>query len=116
MPVLQRMMREYLPVLLATAEEFKTFLDGHPDVASGEKELPRAIGLHSYTLEGITEKRAIFLFDLWMVQRPLDYLRSLDGADRDEVEKLLNMAGGEAMMSFPDYPRLTRRNFKLALA
>ena len=115
-PVLQRMMREYLPVLQSTAEEFKTFLAGHPEVATGEKELPRAIGFHKFTLEGVTASRAIFLFDLWMWQRPLDYLRSLEGAPREDVEKLLNMAGGEAMMSFPDYPRLTRRNFRLALA
>ena len=116
MPVLQRMMREYLPVLMATAERFKAFLAERPDMAGGGQELPRAIGMHDFTLEGVTEKRAVFLFDLWMFQRPLDFLRSLEGADSEAAEKLLNMAGGEAMMSFPDYPRLARRNFKLALA
>ena len=115
-PVLQRVMREYLPVLLSTAENFKTFLAGHQEVATGEQELPRAIGFHEYTLEGVTASRAIFPFDLWMLQRPLDHLRGLEGAEREAVEKLLNMTGGEAMMTFPDYPRLTRRNFKLALA
>ena len=85
-------------------------------MARGEEPLPRAIGMHEFELEGVTEKRAIVLFDLWMLQRPLDYLNSLQGEDRSAARELLTEAGGEALLDFPPFPRLVRRNYRLALA
>lgn len=116
LPVLQRMMREYLPVLVNTTRAFSQYVQDNPEVARGEKPLPRAIGMHEFELEVVTEQRAIFLFDLWMLQRPLDYLNSLQGEDRKATHALLAEMGGEALLDFPAYPRLTRRNFWLALA
>lgn len=115
MPILKRMMREYLPILDKTALAFAQFVENKPAIVRGEESLPRAIGMHDYELEGVIEQRAIFLFDLWMLQRPLDYFRKLSGAELDAVRDLLNETGGEALLNFPSYPRLTRRNFRLSL-
>jgi hypothetical protein len=59
MPVLTRMMREYLPVLISTAASLSTHVKEHPEAATGKEPLPRALGSHEFTLEGVTEKRAI---------------------------------------------------------
>lgn len=116
MPVLERMMREMLPVLVSTARHFAQWVAEHPEARTGQEEIPRAIGAHDFTLEGVAEKRAIFPFDLWMLQRPLDCLAAMGTEDRRRAAELLAEAGGEALMEFPAFPRLTRRNFKLALA
>ena len=116
LPVLQRMMREMLPVLVSTAHHFARWVEEHPGAKHGTEEIPRAIGMHVYALEDAKENRAIFPFDLWMLQRPLDYLASLDGDEKARARELLVAVGGEALLDFPAFPRLTRRNFKLALA
>ena len=115
-PVLQRMMREMLPVLVSTAHHFQNWVAGHPGAKSGAEEIPRAIGMHDFVLEDVKETRAIFPFDLWMLQRPLDCVAGLGADRRQRAADLLANVGGEILMNFPAFPRLTRRNFKLALA
>lgn len=116
MPVLQRMIREMLPVLVSTARHFEKWVAAHPGAGAGAEEIPRAIGTHDFILEGVREGRAIFPFDLWMLQRPLDCIAGLDKEERLRAANLLAAVGGETLMEFPAFPRLTRRSFKLALA
>ena len=113
-PVLRRIMREYLPVLIATAEAFNAHVAALPE-ADRAKPLARGIGMHDFTLEGVTGKRVIFPFDLWMLQRALDFLRGLDGEAREKAVLMLKEAGGERLAGFPAFPRLARRNFQLVL-
>lgn len=115
-PILQRMMREMLPVLVSTALHLQNWVAGHPGAKAGAEEIPRAIGMHDFILEDVKEKRAIFPFDLWMLQRPLDCIAGLEADQRLRAADLLADVGGETLMNFPAFPRLTRRNFKLALA
>lgn len=115
-PVLQRMMREMLPVLVSTAHHFESWVAGHPDAGTASGEIPRTIGMHDFLIEGVKEKRAIFPFDLWMLQRPLDFIARLEPDQRLSAAALLAELGGESLMEFPAFPRLTRRNFRLALA
>lgn len=110
--ILSRMMSEYLPVLEKTAAAFTEWAK---DKQPGE-EIPRALGMHEFTLGGVTAQRAIFTFDLWMLQRPLDHYRSLTGRAREQADALLERAGGEGFANFPDYPRIARRNFRTVLA
>lgn len=116
MPVLQRMMREMIPVLVSTAHHFTKWVAEHPGTKDGTEEVARAIGTHVFALGDAKENRAIFPFDLWMLQRPLDYMASLEAGEKLRAAELLAEAGGETLMEFPPFPRLTRRNFKLALA
>jgi len=114
MPVLMRMMREVLPVFVATAQFFTQWVAANA-TQSGE-EIPRHIGTHEFTLEGVTETRAVAPYCLWMVQRVLDHMASLDGAAKDDASALLVEAGGAAFLSFPTFPRLARKNYRLVLA
>lgn len=115
-PVLARMMREMMPVLVDTAHALVHWRDNNEGVAGEGAEVPRALGLHDYTLGKVKDQRAIFPFDLWMLQRPLDYIASLPEDDKLRAADLLRQCEGETLMEFPEFPRLTRRNFKLALA
>lgn len=115
-PILQRMMREMLPVLVSTAHHLQNWAAGHPGAKTGAEEILRAIGMHDFILEGVKEQRAIFPFDLWMLQRPLDCIAGLEAEQRPRAADLLADVGGETLMEFPVFPRLTRRNFRLALA
>ncbi|MGB3809850.1 MAG: glutathione S-transferase [Parvibaculum sp.] len=115
-PVLARMMREMVPVLVSTAHHLQKWVDENPEDRRAGAEVPRAIGMHVFSLGDAKENRAIFPFDLWMLQRPLDYIANLEADDRLRAADLLRQAGGETLMEFPSFPRLTRRNFKIALA
>src|SRR5690606_25922671 len=97
------------------ADALKRHVEAHPELIAGKEPLPRALGMHEFELEGAREKRAIFTFDLWMLQRPLDFLAALRGSEREAVLSMLTEAGGEQLASFPPYPRLTRRQFKVVL-
>lgn len=115
-PVLARMMREMVPVLVSTAHLFTKWVAEHPGAKEGTEEVPRAIGMHEFTLEGVTENRAVFPYDLWMLQRPLDFIASLEADEKLRAADLLSAAGGETFLDFPAFPRVTRKNFKIALA
>lgn len=112
-PLLARMMREFLPVLKKTAAALKAHVEAHPQLIAGKEPLPRAIGQHEFTLEGATGTRAIFPFELWMLQRPLDFLATLRGEQVDAAHAMLKQAGGDEIATFPAFPRLTRRQFQL---
>jgi hypothetical protein len=113
-PVLMRMMREALPVFVSTAHRLREWVEEHGAVSG--KEVPRHIGTHEFTLEGVTESRAVMPYSLWMLQRVLDHLARLQGAAKDEATTLLLEAGGDALLAFPPFPRLTRQNYRLVLA
>lgn len=113
-PVLMRMMREALPVFMATANRLREWVNETGAVAGAE--LPKHIGTHEFVLEGVTGTRAVVPYSLWMVQRVLDHLASLEGAAKEDAAALLISVGGEGFLQFPSFPRVTRRNYRLVLA
>jgi len=112
LPLLRRFADEYLPVLEKTIAAFNVWA---ADQAPGT-ELPRALGMHEFTLGKATAERAIFTFDLWMLQRPLDFYAGLSGADKEAADALLAKAGLSGITALPSYPRITRKNYKTVLA
>lgn len=102
-PVLRRMFAEQLPVLADSAHQVRDWMAAHP----GEP-LPRAIGMHTFTLEGQEGKRIIRPYSLWMLQRARDYYLGLAAGDRTAVDRMLREAGGDAFIGFEDPPRLAR--------
>ncbi len=87
LPVLQRMANEQLPVLLDTDQKLTQWRNQHADA----KEVERFIGMHDFTVEGVTASRAVLPFSLWMFKRPVDFYQSLD--DKGDVDKMLVKAG-----------------------
>ena len=114
MPLLSRMMREALPVFLDTARRLDAWVKENGAVSG--TELPRHIGTHEFTLEGVTGTRAVAPYNLWMMQRVLDHLAALEDAAKEDAAALLVSVGGDALLNFPAFPRVTRRNYKLVLA
>ena len=116
LPVLARMMREQVPVLESTLAALEAWIDSHP-----AEEVPRAIGTHAFTLERgrpaqATGQRAIFPFDQWMFQRPLDSYAALPDESKAQVRAMLATVGAEHLLDRTLGHRLTRRNFRLAVA
>ncbi len=109
-PILERMFNEHFPVLLDTADKLADWLEANPD-----KPIPRVIGLHDFSVNGVVEKRAIFPFTLWMFQRPVDFYRSLEGADKEKTDAFLKAHGGYDGMQVNIRRRVKRENNILVL-
>jgi glutathione S-transferase len=110
MPVLRRMATEQGPVLAATRAAFEAWNADHPD-----EDIPRGIGTHRFRLGDVEGERAIFPFDLWMLQRAQDHLDALDGADREAALDLARTLGLEDLL-LAEGTRLTRREYRLGRA
>ncbi len=111
LPILRMFAREQLPILLSTAQHLKAWHETNSKMS----EVPRAIGMHEYTIGGVTENRGVIPYPLWMLQRVTDHLAALSGADKTAAETLLKSIGAEALIELEITPRLTRKNFKLTL-
>ncbi|WP_310567280.1 glutathione S-transferase C-terminal domain-containing protein [Hydrogenophaga sp.] len=79
-PVLRRMAREQLPVLVDSAHLVRQWMTDHPG-----QPLPRTLGQHRFTLEGCTGERIVRPYSLWMLQRVRDHLASLSKADHHRL-------------------------------
>ncbi|KUO57741.1 MAG: glutathione S-transferase [Sphingomonadales bacterium BRH_c3] len=110
-PVLRRMMEEQVPHLQGVARML-----GEWARQNEGNEPPRGLGMADFAIEGIGSQRMAFPFSLWMLQRGLDYLASLSGADRAACEALLRQVGGEALLNFDLPLRLTFENHRLGIA
>lgn len=108
LPVLARQMREQVPVLAETARRWRAWSADHPD-----EDIPRAIGMQPFRLEGSEGTRAVIPYSLWMLQRALDFYRSTEGAARAALDSLLDAIGGGLLREIEISPRLARRNFRL---
>ena len=73
------------------------------------------LGMHRFTIGGVSEERALLPFSLWMAQRPLDHTAQLTAGDKNAVDELLTQVGGEQAFRLPQFPRLARENNKLVL-
>ena len=116
LPVVARMMREMVPVVHDTMDALAGWAEQNPD----EKELPRGIGTHEFTLEAgleneSSDQRAIQPFLQWMWQRPLDAFNSLDAQGQSAVSALLDTAGGKEVLLKNPEVRVCRRNYKLEI-
>ena len=70
LPVLSRMAREQLPVLQDTDRLLDQWRADNPDT----QEVERMIGMHEFTVEGVSAERAVIPYSLWMFQRPASFL------------------------------------------
>jgi len=75
-PLLEMWFREHLPMLEQTVATFRRFVASTSGQAILEKELPRSLGMSSFTIGGYEGKRACVTFDIWKLQRLLDTISS----------------------------------------
>jgi len=112
LPILRRAMDEHLPVLLASLEHFKIWLD----TADAGAELPRAFGQAPFTQGGRTGQIITASFSLFRLQAALDEYAAMDTDAKARADALLEQIGGAALKTFALPSRLERRNYKLHLA
>jgi len=110
-PILRRMMDEQIPHLKSVAKML-----GEWSQQNEGNEPPRGLGMADFTIEGVTSQRMAFPFTLWMLQRALDCLSSLSGADRLACEDMLRELGDETILSFDLPVKLVFENHRLSIA
>jgi len=110
--LLQRMFREFWPILKSTTES----IAGWATEQSPGAEVPRSLGTHEFMLGGITETRVIQSFHQWKLQRVLDCYDSLGLAQRASVDGLLELLGAAEAIPMNLNHRLVRRRNRLVLA
>ncbi len=108
LPVLKRMMHEQLPVLSSTVAHLEKWLEDNP-----EADIPRGIGFHEFSVEGVTGTRVIMTYTQWMLQRALNFYRELDGSDKKAADDLLTAIDGTAMTDIHISKPVSFENFRL---
>lgn len=111
LPVLARMAKEQLPVLVDTDKMLTEWHSFHP-----KKSIPRFLGEHDFTVEGVTAKRVILPYALWMFKRPVDYYQSLNAKQKKEANSLLRQFGFIEVLEKGLQNRLIRPDNKLEFA
>ncbi len=111
MPMLKHLFAEQWPLLLDTSTKLAAWLEANPN----KQRISRAIGEHQLHINGATEKRLIFPYAQWMMQRPMDHYRSLKGEDKAAADELLTHCDGYQAMQF-NIPRRVSRNYNKLVA
>lgn len=109
-PIFERMFEEHWPVLSSTAIKLQQWAQENEGTA-----VPRRIGEHQFSINGIAETRAVLPYSIWKMQRPLDYYRSLSGDARQQADTFLQRVGGLEALQFQLPLRVTRINNVLSL-
>lgn len=112
LPLLEVMFAEGMPTLMATIDATAAWIEANPD----QEEIPRGVGEHEFEIGGARGKRMIRSYSQWMLQRPLDDYRSLEGENLERVDRLLEKVGGKECLQSPIRKRVTRRNNRLVSA
>ena len=110
-PVLERMAREQVPVLVDTEWKLGEWHREHPEA----EQVPRAIGEHSFEIEGTVGKRMVLPHSLWRWQRPRDYYHQLETASRGPASELAQRLGLRVALRARPKVRLTRRDNRFVI-
>ncbi len=109
-PILQRMFEEQGPVLADTMQRLAEW------AREEHERLPRAIGMHDFSIGGERGQRAVFPYSIWMWQRAYDHYHTLSGKARERADALLKAVGGYELINQPIPQRVKRENNRLMLA
>jgi len=109
-PIFKRMFAEHWPVLVATAARLESWAQEHEGPA-----VPRRIGEHQFSIDGVEETRSVLPGSIWKMQRPLDDYHFLSGEARQQADAFLQHVGGLQALQLRLPVRVTRVNNKLCL-
>ncbi len=110
-PIFKRMFAEHWPVLSDTALRLEQWAK-----ENDSSSVPRRIGKHQFTINDVTETRAVLPYSVWKMQRALDCYNSMSGTDKQQADAFLESVGGFEALQFKPPIRLTRINNELHLA
>lgn len=107
-PILTRMMTEQMPCLVATAQRVAEWREEHP-----EEPIPRAMGVLSFDLQGISAKRGVQPYSSWLHGRALESYRDLAGASLAAANRLLDQCAGDDFRNCDITAPLVYRDYRL---
>jgi len=110
LPLLATLCRDFLPDAVDVVAHNESWLAQHPG-----GNLPRVLGMHSFTTGGEQGERYIHSYSQWMFQRCLDHFQALAGEDRTRAEVLLGSVGGLEAMKTQIHRRVARKVGQLEL-
>lgn len=109
-PILSRMAREQMPVLLDTNRLLAKWRAENPSAL----EVKRFIGSHTFKIGDAEAQRLVLPYCLWMYQRSHDFYHGL--CEKDSVDDMLVRTGLQEGISAPLSNRVERVNNKLSFA
>jgi len=112
LPILRIALAEHLPVLINTNNQFKEWAA----TADPQSEVPRGVGMSPFSTGGSEGMIASRTFSLLRLQDALDTYQLMMPSDKRRADAFLSAVGGDALKTLRVEPRLTRRDYKLALA
>lgn len=110
-PVLERMAREQVPVLVDTEWKLLEWHRENPETST----VPRALGEHRFEIEGVVGHRRVLPHALWRWQRPRDWVRSLPAPARPAALEVAGRLGLRVALSARARIRLARRDNKFVM-
>ncbi|MEM7328626.1 MAG: glutathione S-transferase N-terminal domain-containing protein [Pseudomonadota bacterium] len=112
LPILKVALDEHVPVLAATIERFSEWAM----TAEPRAEVPRGLGMVPFATGGHGGMIAARTFSLLRLQDALDAYQLMMPSDKKRADAMLSSLKAESFKSLRIDPRLTRRNYRLALA
>ncbi|MEL7040465.1 MAG: glutathione S-transferase N-terminal domain-containing protein [Pseudomonadota bacterium] len=111
LPILKVALGEQIPVLGATIARFEDWAED----AEPQSELPRGLGMIPFSIGGHAGMIAARTFPLLRLQDALDAYQMMMPSDKKRADAFLAAIDAESFKSLRIEPRLTRRNYRLAL-
>lgn len=112
LPILKVALGEHIPVLTATIDLFNTWAE----TAEPRAEVPRGLGMVPFAMGGHAGMIAARTFSLLRLQDALDAYQLMLPSDKRRADAMFNAVEAESFKTLRIDPRVTRRNYKLALA
>lgn len=110
-PVFSRMMTEQMPVLIDSAQQLAQWKKENPD-----RPIPRSIGLHDFTLGGITTQRAMRPYSTWLHGRAKNFYDAHTTTNRQELDAFLVKINGHLFRDTAIAAPVTYANYRTAWA
>jgi glutathione S-transferase len=107
-PILRAIFGDQFPVLHDTVERVKLWSRDNPGVA-----FPKTIGEHEFELRGRKGVRRVYPYPQWMLQRVIDFYRSLNREQRAAADVLIRDVGGIEHVQMEIEQPVSRVAFKL---
>jgi hypothetical protein len=114
LPILTHLFTNQWPVLEDTANRLSKWYE-EQSKSELPIEIPRRLGMHTFSFKGIAEERMLLPYSQWMMQRPLYFYQSLSSQEKNNLEPFLNKIKGLSVLSFPIKTKVTRINNKFMI-
>lgn len=112
LPILRTALNEHVPVLSATIDLYNAWVEE----AELKAEVPRGLGMIPFATGGHAGMIAARTFSLLRLQDAIDVYQMMMPSDKKRADSMLISLEAESFKSLRIDPRLTRRNYRLALA